>query len=208
MKILLITAGITANGSTKRAVREAADVLARYGADSEIFELGYEISASCSGCGGCAQSGECIHNDNAKRLADLISDFDGYIFFSPVHYGGATGALISALSRLFYSKRIELLYKPAAAIAVSRRGGNFTAIEEITRFFAFACMPTVTGNYPGIIHGTSYGEVEKDKEGLQTVRSITENLVWLLKCIHLAKKNGIEHPTPEPKIKTSYIREP
>lgn len=206
MKILLITAGVTTHGSAKRAVDEAERVLISNGIDCEIFELGYEISASCSGCGGCAGGGDCVHDDNAKRLAESISDFDGYIFFSPVHYGGATGALISAMSRLFYSKRSALLYKPAAAITVSRRGGNFTAIEEITRFFSFACMPTVTGNYPGIIHGTSYGEVEKDKEGLQTVRSITENLVWLVKCISLAKEHGIEHPTPEQKIKTSYIR--
>lgn len=206
MKILLVTAGVSSNGATRRGVDEAKSVLEKHGIDFEIFELGHKVKATCSGCGGCSDGGDCIHDDNAKKLAMAVSDFDGYIFFSPVHYGGATGALISAMSRLFYSKRSELAYKPAAAIAVSRRGGNFTAIEEITRFFSFACMPTVTGNYPGIIHGSSYSDVEKDEEGLQTVRSITENLVWVLKCIHLAKENGIEHPTPEPKVKTSYIR--
>ena len=206
MKILLISAGTKANGSTERAMEEAEKAIIRAGAEAKKFSLYATSMATCSGCGGCSKSGRCVHDDEATKLAELAPEFDGYIFFSPVHYGGATGALISAMSRLFYSKRSELAYKPAAAIAVSRRGGNFTAIEEITRFFSFACMPTVTGNYPGIIHGSSYSDVEKDEEGLQTVRSITENLVWLLKCIHLAKEDGIEHPTPEPKVKTSYIR--
>jgi len=206
MKILLITSGTKIHGSTERAVVEAEQMLGRLKVSYERFDLKSKTIASCSGCGCCTNTGRCIYNDAAQRLADLVSSFDGYIFFSPVHYGGATGAIKATMGRLFYSKKRDLEYKPAAAIAVSRRGGNVTALEEMTRFFGFACMPTVYGNYPGIIHGTTWEEVEKDEEGLQTIRSICENMVWLIKCIEAAKNLGIEHPIPEEKIKTSYIR--
>ena len=52
----------------------------------------------------------------------------------------------------------------------------------------------------------SYEEAEKDLEGLQTIRSITNNMLWLIRCIEAGKAAGINRPTPEEKIKTSYIR--
>ena len=206
MKILLISAGTKENGSTERAMDEAANTLVRLGADVTKFCLYATSMATCSGCGGCKLSGRCVHEDEAAKLAELAPDYDGYIFFSPVHYAGAAGSLKSAMSRLFISKKSALEYKPAAAVTVARRGGNVTALEEITRFFTFASMPIVSGNYPGIIHGSCREDVEKDEEGLQTIRSIAENMVWLINCIEAGKNAGINRPTPETKIKTSYIR--
>lgn len=206
MKILLISAGTKVGGSTERAMEEAAKAITALGGEAEKFSLYATSMATCSGCGGCGASGRCVHEDEATRLADIAPDFDGYIFFTPVHYAGAAGSLKSAMTRLFISKKAHLEYKPAAAVAVARRGGNVTALEEITRFFSFASMPTVSGNYPGIIHGNTAEEVEKDEEGLQTIRSIAGNMVWLIRCIEEGKKHDIDRPTPEAKIKTSYIR--
>lgn len=206
MKILLISAGTHIHGATERAALEAERTIRQAGETCETFRLYTESTAACNGCGACKKSGSCIHADSAQRLADAVEDFDGYIFFSPVHYGGATGALKTAMGRLFFSRHSVLEYKPAAAVAVSRRGGNVTAVEEMTRFFSFASMPCVFGNYPAIIHGTGYAEAERDLEGLQTVRSVAENMVWLIRCIEAGRSMGIRHPTPEKKIKTDYIR--
>lgn len=205
MKILLISAGTKKCGATERAAKEAICALEKHQISYETFNLYTSAIATCLGCGACKANGKCIHNDEAQNLADICAGFDGYIFFTPVHYGGATGTMKAALSRLFISKKSELEYKPAAAVAVSRRGGNVTALEEITRFFSFTSMPCVSGNYPGIIHGTCAEEIEKDCEGLQTIRSIVDNMVWLIRCIDAGKNIGINHPVPEKKIKTNYI---
>ena len=191
MKILLISGSTKAGGATERAVCEAADVFKKNGVLSEIFNLYSEPITTCMGCGACRESDGCIYDDAATRLADICADFDGYIFFTPVHYGGATGAMKAAMSRLFYSKKKYLQYKPAAAVAISRRAGNITAIEELTRFFHFASMPIVTGTYPGVVYGTDKEAVERDTEGLRTVRSIAENMLWLLRCIDAGADCGI-----------------
>ncbi len=206
MKILLISAGTKKEGATERALYEAECTLKKENIDYNIFRLFTNSVATCKGCGACAKSNRCIHNDEALVLIEITKGYDGYIFFTPVHYGGASGTLKSTLARLFFSNKKELEYKPAAVIAASRRGGNVTALEEITRFCTFASMPVVSGNYPGIIHGTSYDEAGLDLEGLQTVRSIISNTVWLIKCINIGKSMGVDHPTPEEKIKTNYIR--
>ncbi len=206
MKILLVSAGSRKNGATERALREAEARFIQLGAECTKIWIGDSEIHPCNGCGACKVRGDCIRQDDAKMLESMIPAHDGYMFFTPVHYGGASGVMKSALGRIFTSRRSDLEYKAGAAVAISRRGGNVTALEELTRFFSFASMICVNGNYPGIIHGTEENEAEMDGEGLQTVRSIADNMVWILRCIEHGRRCGIEHPIQEKKIKTSYIR--
>lgn len=60
--------------------------------------------------------------------------------------------------------------------------------------------------YWNSVHGFTPDDVKKDKEGLQIMRVLGENMAWLLKCIELGRKNGISLPTYEPKIKTHFIQ--
>ena len=48
-------------------------------------------------------------------------------------------------------------------------------------------------------------DVEKDEEGLQTMRIVGNNMAWLLKCIELGKQAGIT-PQREKKLRTNFIR--
>ncbi len=206
MKILLVSASTKQEGTTNRAAKEVKERLIKLGCEVKIFNLMPSRIYSCCGCNLCKSDGRCKLSDAADEVLEAAPDFDGYIFLSPVHYGCAAGNLLSFLERLFYSKKSALKYKPAAAITVSRRGGNLSALESITRFFSFNAMPTVSGNYPGIVHGTTQGELERDEEGLQTLRSIADNMVWLIGCIEAGKLSGIYPPKEEKKIKTNYIR--
>ena len=47
-------------------------------------------------------------------------------------------------------------------------------------------------------------DVKKDKEGLQTMRTLGQNMAWLLKCIELGKNNDINKPEYEPITFTSF----
>jgi hypothetical protein len=57
-----------------------------------------------------------------------------------------------------------------------------------------------------MVHGSKAEDVMKDEEGLQIMRGLGKNMAWLLKCIELGKANGIEHPVPEAKIRTNFIK--
>ena len=67
-------------------------------------------------------------------------------------------------------------------------------------------MPIVSSNYWNMVHGNTPTEVEQDKEGLQIMRRIGDNMAWLLKCIEAGKQAGIQTPEAEAKIKTNFIR--
>ena len=202
MKILLVSGGKNENGATARVMKEAENVILNGGGEAISFHLSSAPISPCNGCGACRSLGECVINDRAKDLISAARECDGYIFFTPVHYGGASGGLKAAMGRLFYSSKEFLKFKPGAAVAVARRGGNVSATEEINKFFYFMNMPIISGNYPGVVYGKSYADVERDAEGLQTVRSIAENMIWLLKCISAGENAGVRRPEGEKKIMT------
>ena len=67
-------------------------------------------------------------------------------------------------------------------------------------------MPTVPSQYWNMVHGNTPDEVIKDEEGMQTMRTLGNNMAWLLACIEAGNKAGIAYPTREPVIRTNFIR--
>ena len=67
-------------------------------------------------------------------------------------------------------------------------------------------MIVVGSQYWNQIHGNNKEEAKKDEEGLQTMRTLANNMSWILKSIDCGKKNGIERPTKEKRISTNFIR--
>mgnify|MGYP007068155203 FL=1 len=56
-----------------------------------------------------------------------------------------------------------------------------------------------------MVHGNKPEEVLQDLEGLQIMRTLGQNMAWLLKCIEAGKNNGIDLPQTEDKIKTNFV---
>ena len=100
----------------------------------------------------------------------------------------------------------ELRYKCGSSIASARRGGTTSTVDVLNKYFQINQMPVVSSNYWNIVHGNTPDEVVKDEEGMQTMRLLGQNFAWLVKSIDAAKKQGIELPQGENKIKTNYIR--
>ena len=67
-------------------------------------------------------------------------------------------------------------------------------------------MPVVSSQYWNMVHGNTPEEVKQDQEGLQIMRTLGNNMAWLLKCIAAGKAQGIDFPQREPFIRTNFIR--
>ena len=94
--------------------------------------------------------------------------------------------------------------KVGASIAVARRGGITATHDELNKYFTISGMPIASGQYWNGYYG-SYGEEEQDLEGLQQMRTLARNMVFLLKSIELGKKEfGL--PEKEKFIATNFIR--
>ena len=207
MKVLMVNGSPHKEGCTYTALKEVAGALEKYGIESEIFWVGNGEIAGCIGCGACAKTGEgCFRKDVVNEFVAKAGEVDGYIFGSPVHYAAASGALTSFMDRAFYSGGSKMTGKPAAAVVSCRRGGASAAFDQINKYFTINCMPVVGSQYWNQVQGGTAEEVKQDEEGMQTMRTLGNNMAWLLSCIEAGKEKGITFPEREPVIRTNYIR--
>lgn len=207
MKVLMVNGSPHKEGCTYTALKEVAGALEKYGIESEIFWVGNGEIAGCIGCGACAKTGEgCFRKGVVNEFVAKAGEADGYIFGSPVHYAAASGALTSFMDRAFYSGGSKMTGKPAAAVVSCRRGGASAAFDQINKYFTINCMPVVGSQYWNQVHGGKAEEVKQDEEGMQTMRTLGNNMAWLLSCIEAGKEKGITFPEREPVIRTNYIR--
>ncbi len=207
MKVLLVNGSPHEKGCTYTALCEAAKALNANGIETEIFHIGKKPIGGCWGCGACAKLGKCVQDDTVNEFVQKAEQADGFIFGSPVYYASPAGSLISFMDRAFYSGSRKMAFKPAAAVASARRAGTVSTFDVLNKYFTINNMPIVSANYWNGVHGANNtpSDVEKDEEGLQTMRILGNNMAWLLKCIELGNKAGLT-PVGEQKLRTNFIR--
>jgi multimeric flavodoxin WrbA len=204
MKILLVNGSPKEKGCTYTALCEVKKGIEEMGVQAEIFHV--TQTAGCMGCGACSKLGKCVQDDCVNDALKLLDDADGFVFGTPVHYAAAGGSIGGFLDRLFYAGGSKMAFKPGAAVVSCRRGGASAAFDQINKYFTINNMPVASAQYWNMVHGTTPDEVVRDEEGMQNMRTLGRNIAWLVKCIALAKENGLDHPQLEGKIKTNYIR--
>ncbi|MCF0160327.1 MAG: flavodoxin family protein [Bacteroidaceae bacterium] len=202
MKVLLLNGSSRKEGNTFIALSEVAQTLHECGVEAEIEWIGNQAVQGCIACYKCKGLGHCLFRDNLMtRLEKKVEECDGLIVGSPVYYAGPNGALCAFLDRLFMSHGKHLQYKPAASVAVCRRGGASATFDRLNKYFTINNMPLVPSQYWNSVHGRDFGEARQDGEGLQTMRTLAKNMAWMLNNLR-----GSELPTPEEPIKTNFIR--
>ena len=123
MKVLLINGSPHPKGNTFIALSEVAKTLEGNGIEAEIVSIGAKAVQGCIACGRCREIERCVFNDELyNKVREKLETADGIVIGSPVYYAGPNGSLCALLDRLFYSAGSLLAYKPAAAVAVCRRG--------------------------------------------------------------------------------------
>ena len=187
MKVLLINGSPRANGNTARALKEVADTLAAEGVETETVWIGKKPVRGCIACFQCMQKslGRCIFDDDiANRIVEKLPSADAFVIGAPTYYGQPNGSVLSLIQRMFFSAGAKVVNKPAAAVCVCRRGGATAAFETMNMPFQMMNMPVVTSQYWNIVYGREEGQAALDAEGMQTMRTMANNMAWLLKKIH------------------------
>lgn len=208
MKVLMINGSAHKHGSTFRALQEVEKTLLENGIESEIIHIGSRPIQGCTQCGKCRELHHCIFTkDDVNDTAEKLKEADGLVIGSPVHYAGPTGPVHTFLDRLFYSSiESNKSMKVGASIAVARRAGTIATMDVLNKYFSISEMPIAGSTYWNEIHGMNAQDVEKDEEGLQTLRQLGRNIAFMIKALQAEKtKTGL--PIKEPEIRrTNFIR--
>jgi len=205
-KVLFINGSPNERGCTYTALQEVISTLELNDIDTELISLGKEAIRGCIACGACKKNGMCIFDDKVNSILKKAEEYDALVFGSPVYYAGPSGQICSFLDRLFFASCGRFAGKLGAAVVSCRRGGASAAFDRLNKYFQISNMAVVGSQYWNQVHGNTPEEVKKDLEGMQTMRTLGENIAWLLKNLDCGKVSGINKPVYEARVSTNFIR--
>lgn len=208
MKVLLINGSPHEKGCVYTDLMIIAGQLEKHGVDWELFQIGTGAVHGCASCRQCRRLGKCVYDDDpCNTLVEKFREADGIIVGSPVFYSGPNGALCALLDRVFQVDQLKNTYanKPAAAIVNCRRGGASAALDRLNRYFTMNRMHLVCSQYWNISHGMTPEQLMEDEEGLQIMRTLGDEMAWVLRSL---EKAALPQPEKEPWIMTNFVRLP
>lgn len=205
MYVLMLNGSPHINGVGATALNEMQKVFQKNDIQTEIVNVGSKDVRGCIACRRCGSIGKCVFDDIVNELAPKFEKADGLVVSSPVYYASANATIIALLDRLFYSTPFDKTMKVGTAIATARRGGITATFDELNKFFAISGMPIATGQYWNGLHGQNADDAQQDLEGLQMMRTLAENMSFLIKSIQLGK-DKFNVPQRDDFIRTNFIR--
>ncbi|HDS62682.1 MAG TPA: flavodoxin family protein, partial [Methanofollis liminatans] len=176
-------------GNTARLLAEVLAELEREGIETELVWIGGKKVHGCTACGKCFENrdGKCvIDNDFVNECIAKMTAADGIIIGSPTYFADVsteTKALIDRAGFVAMANGGMFARKAGAAVVAVRRAGAVHAFDTINHLFGISQMFTVGSSYWNLGLGLDAGDVEKDEEGLLTMRNLGANMAWLLKRI-------------------------
>lgn len=208
MKVVLINGSPNANGCTFTGLSIIKEQLAKSGVDSEIIQVGKKPIIGCTACRACKKEGgvgRCVFGeDGVNAAAQALREADGIVLGSPVHYASASGMATSFFDRLFYCTEPEAKrLKFGACITSCRRGGSSATFDQLNKYFTISQMPVVSSCYWNGIHGYTPEDVYADLEGVRIMRTLANNMAYLIKCKRLG---GVPLPEELPPVMTNFVR--
>lgn len=206
MKVLLVNGSPRKEGNTYTALKEIASQLGLRGIESEIVWIGVKPVRGCIACGQCKQRGEnrCVFDDDiTNEVIGKMESCDAIILGAPVYYGQPAAQAMCLQQRMLYAGGAVVKGKPAAVVCVCRRGGASAAFQTLQMPFQMCNMPIVTSQYWNIAYGRGEGESALDREGMQTMRRLADNMAVMLQ---MYASGNAEVPEVEPWDPMNFIR--
>ena len=185
MKVLGINGSPTVDGNTAAMIKTVFGVLENNGIETEMFQLGGNAVRGCTNCGWCKKNheGRCsITNDCINDCISKMAAADAVIVGSPTYFAAMTTetkALIDRAGRICRGQGL-LKHKVGAAVTPARRAGTLNVFQAINNFFLVQEMIIPGSSYWNVGVAAAAGDFENDTEGLGTMATLGENMVWLM----------------------------
>jgi multimeric flavodoxin WrbA len=190
MKVVGISGSARKDGNTALLIRTVFEPLREAGIECELVELAGKRVHGCTACYKCAQErgGNCVGvKDDANEVIAKMVDADGIILGSPTYYADLSAEMKALIDRAGMSTSQGgglLKRKVGAAVVAVRRGGGIHVFDSINHLFFITQMIVPGSSYWNIAYGREPGEVGADEEGMRTMRTLGENMAWLLGKLH------------------------
>jgi multimeric flavodoxin WrbA len=187
VRVVAFNGSARKDGNTALLIRRVLQVLEAKGFETELIQLAGERIQGCDACRTCykTKNKRCaIEDDNVNMYIQKMLEADGIILGSPVYFSMMTSEMKALIDRAGYvaSANSDMFKKKVgAAVVAVRRAGALPTFDAINHFFLISRMIVPGSSYWNIGVGKKKGDVEGDKEGMETMEDLGKNMAWLIK---------------------------
>jgi multimeric flavodoxin WrbA len=190
MKVIAFNGSAQKDGNTAVLINSVFDELVKEGIETELFQLAGKNIRGCIACFKCFENKDrrcSVDNDVLNECLEKMLEADGMILGSPTYFANVTSEMKALIDRAgFVAKANGDMFrrKIGAAVVAVRRAGSIHAFNSINHFFFINQMIVPGSRFWNMGIGLGKGDVEKDEEGLQIMKTLGENMAWLLRKVH------------------------
>ncbi len=176
-------------GNTAILLRYVLQELEQHGIQTELVELSGETIHGCLACRKCStrKDRRCSQTDDMGNVCiEKMAGADAILLGSPTYVADVTPTIKALIDRAcLVSKANGGIFrrKVGAAVVAVRRAGAIHAFDALNHFFLINEMIVPGSSYWNIGIGLDAGDVEKDAEAIQTMKTLGRNMAWLLQKV-------------------------
>ena len=194
MKVLAINSSARKDGNTAILINRVFEELNKEGIETEMIQLAGQMIEPCKACWACGGQENCVHRkDSFREIFDKMKEADGIILGSPVYTAYVSANMQAFLERASVVTDMNreaglFRHKVGAAVTAARCGGAVNALDAMNHFFLLQEMFVVGSCYWPLAYGQMSGDVQNDKEGMNTMSVLGKNMACLLKALDRKEK--------------------
>ena len=189
MKVIALNGSARKDGNTAILIKQVFGELEEQDIETEMIQLSGQRIRGCIACYKCFENKDrkCnVKDDMVNDYIERMLEADGIILASPTYFADVSAELKALIDRAGLVAKANgdmFRRKVGAAIVAVRRGGSIHAFDSLNHFFLISQMVVPGSCYWNMGFGLEIGDVEKDEEGLQTMKILGQNMAWLLNKI-------------------------
>jgi len=189
MKVVAFNGSPRKDGNTALLINYVFEELKKEGIETEMVQLAGKTLRGCTACYQCYTNKDkrcVIKGDEVNHYIEKMIEADGIILASPVYFTDVTAEMKALIDRAGFVTRGNgslLKRKVGAAVIAVRRGGQLHTFDTLNHFFLISQMIVPGSIYWNFGIGRNIGDVHQDEEGVKTMRTLGQNMAWLLKKI-------------------------
>jgi len=194
MKVVAINGSARKDGNTAILVRHVFSALEAEGIETELIQLAGTPIQGCNACYRCMKERNrrcAIDDDIVNECIGKMEEADGIILASPTYFADVSSGMKALMERAgFVAMANDGMFrrKVGAAVVAVRRGGAIHAFDTLNHFFLISQMVVPGSIYWNVGIGLDRGDVERDEEGIRTMRVLGENMAWVMKKLYGQEK--------------------
>lgn len=190
MKVIAINGSARKDGNTAIMIRKVLEELEKEGIETELIQLSGKAIHGCRACMKCFEekNNRCVFDDDDfNACLEKMIEADGIILGSPTYFTDVTAEMKGLIDRagfVSFANGRFFRRKTGAAVVAVRRAGSIHVFDTLNHFFFISEMMVPGSSYWNMGMGKDKGDVKKDKEGLETMKVLGENMAWMMKKLY------------------------